>query len=93
MSGPARLLVRERGAAVDDVFTGASPGRAGLRPIRSLYRQGRAVSARSGARTECGVLLIHRVNNYLGHVAGWELADRGYLVLAMNRGSTTTKHR
>lgn len=31
-----------------------------------------------------GVLLIHRVNNYLGHLAGPELARRGFLVLAMN---------
>lgn len=30
------------------------------------------------------VLLIHRVNNYLNHIAGWELANRGFLVLAMN---------
>jgi pimeloyl-ACP methyl ester carboxylesterase len=30
------------------------------------------------------VLLIHRVNNYLGHGAAWELAERGFLVLAMN---------
>ena len=31
-----------------------------------------------------GVLLIHRVNNYLGHLAAWQLADRGFMVLAMN---------
>jgi hypothetical protein len=31
-----------------------------------------------------GVLLIHRVNNYLGHLAASELAKRGFLVLAMN---------
>ncbi len=30
------------------------------------------------------VLLIHRVNNYLGHLAAWELASRGFLVLTMN---------
>src|SRR6185312_3010528 len=30
------------------------------------------------------VLLIHRVNNYLGHIAARELARRGFLVLAMN---------
>lgn len=33
---------------------------------------------------EVGVLLIHRVNNYLGHLAASELAKRGFLVLAMN---------
>ena len=31
-----------------------------------------------------GVLLIHRVNNYLGHLAAWQLAERGFVVLAMN---------
>ena len=30
------------------------------------------------------MLLIHRVNNYLGHLAARELASRGFLVLAMN---------
>jgi pimeloyl-ACP methyl ester carboxylesterase len=33
---------------------------------------------------DVAVLLIHRVNNYLNHIAGWELAHRGFLVLAMN---------
>ncbi len=33
---------------------------------------------------EVAVLLIHRVNNYLGHLAGIELSRRGFLVLAMN---------
>jgi hypothetical protein len=33
---------------------------------------------------EIGVLLIHRVNNYLNHGAAWELARRGFVVLAMN---------
>jgi pimeloyl-ACP methyl ester carboxylesterase len=31
-----------------------------------------------------GILLIHRVNNYLGHIAGAEFAKRGFVVLAMN---------
>ena len=44
----------------------------------ALYRP-REERARS-----VGVLLIHRVNNYLGHIAAWELAERGFLVLAMN---------
>ena len=30
------------------------------------------------------VLLIHRVNNYLGHLAAAELSARGFLVLTMN---------
>src|SRR4030095_11650432 len=30
------------------------------------------------------VLLIHRVHNYLNQGAGWELATRGCVVLAMN---------
>jgi hypothetical protein len=38
----------------------------------------------SGDAPTIGVLLIHRVNNYLGHLAGAELARRGFLVLAMN---------
>ena len=38
----------------------------------------------SGDAPAIGVLLIHRVNNYLGHLAGTELARRGFLVLAMN---------
>ena len=33
---------------------------------------------------EIAVLLIHRVNNYLGHLASIELSRRGFLVLAMN---------
>jgi len=37
----------------------------------------------SGA-PQVAVLLIHRVNNYLGHIAAGELARRGFLVLAMN---------
>ncbi len=38
----------------------------------------------SRRRPDIGVLLIHRVNNYLGHIAASELARRGFLVLAMN---------
>jgi hypothetical protein len=38
----------------------------------------------AGDAPTIGVLLIHRVNNYLGHLAGTELARRGFLVLAMN---------
>ena len=38
----------------------------------------------SGDEPAVGVLLIHRVNNYLGHLAASELARRGFLVLAMN---------
>ena len=38
----------------------------------------------SGDQPTIGVLLIHRVNNYLGHLAASELARRGFLVLAMN---------
>ena len=37
-----------------------------------------------GDRPDVGVLLIHRVNNYLGHLAAMELARRGFAVLAMN---------
>jgi hypothetical protein len=33
---------------------------------------------------DVAVLLIHRVNNYLGHLAARELSSRGFLVLAMN---------
>jgi len=38
----------------------------------------------AGRERPVAVLLIHRVNNYLGHLAARELASRGYLVLAMN---------
>jgi hypothetical protein len=37
-----------------------------------------------GGDADIGILLIHRVNNYLGHIAASELARRGFLVLAMN---------
>jgi pimeloyl-ACP methyl ester carboxylesterase len=37
-----------------------------------------------GRERDVAVLLIHRVNNYLGHIAASELAARGFLVLAMN---------
>jgi len=37
-----------------------------------------------GGDADIGILLIHRVNNYLGHIATSELARRGFLVLAMN---------
>ncbi len=71
----------------------------GRRPSPAAWAQSRSDStfssiptrsrARSIARTPetqpaVGVLLIHRVNNYLGHLAASELARRGFLVLAMN---------
>ena len=43
----------------------------------ALYRPG-------SGDPEIGILMIHRVNNFLGHGAAWELARRGFLVLAMN---------
>jgi hypothetical protein len=33
---------------------------------------------------DVAVLIIHRVNNFLGHLAAVELSRRGFLVLAMN---------
>jgi hypothetical protein len=33
---------------------------------------------------DVGVLVIHRVNNFLGHLAAWRLVERGFIVLAMN---------
>ena len=36
------------------------------------------------APRDVAVLLIHRVNNYLGHLAARELSNRGFLVLTMN---------
>jgi hypothetical protein len=66
----------------------AAPASAQLAPIYvgfeeftvkgALYRP-----AEDRARN-VGVLLIHRVNNFLGHAAALELSRRGYLVLAMN---------
>jgi pimeloyl-ACP methyl ester carboxylesterase len=38
----------------------------------------------SSRERNIGVLLIHRVNNYLGHLAAWQLVERGFVVLAMN---------
>ena len=54
-----------------------------LRPVRPLHGEGGAVSAERAPR-DVAVLLIHRVNNYLGHLAARELSNRGFLVLAMN---------
>jgi pimeloyl-ACP methyl ester carboxylesterase len=34
--------------------------------------------------SDIGILIIHRVNNFLGHGAAGELARRGFVVLAMN---------
>lgn len=34
--------------------------------------------------SDIAILMIHRVNNFLGHGAAWELARRGFVVLAMN---------
>ena len=76
------LLIRSRRAADPPAGVGAEPP--GLRAVRSLHGQGRALPARFGGEPEVGVLLIHRVNNYLGHIAASELARRGFLVLAMN---------
>jgi pimeloyl-ACP methyl ester carboxylesterase len=39
---------------------------------------------RPDSEPRVAVLLIHRVNNFLGHPAAPELARRGFLVLAMN---------
>jgi hypothetical protein len=33
---------------------------------------------------DVSVLVIHRVNNFLGHLAAWRLVERGFIVLAMN---------
>ena len=38
----------------------------------------------TGATRDVAVLLIHRVNNYLGHLAARSSPSRGFLVLAMN---------
>ena len=75
------------------VVTAASvpAARAQGRPPLPLYVQfdpytvkGALYRPDSGDEPAVGVLLIHRVNNYLGHLAASELARRGFLVLAMN---------
>jgi len=38
----------------------------------------------AGRERSVAVLVIHRVNNFLGHLAAVELSNRGFLVLAMN---------
>ena len=43
-----------------------------------------AVYRPDGDGRDIGVLAIHRVNNYLNHIAGAELAKRGFPVLTMN---------
>ena len=69
----------------------ASPQTAGAQGRAPLYVQfdpytvkGALYRPESVDEATVGVLLIHRVNNYLGHIAAIELARRGFLVLAMN---------
>ena len=64
------------------------PARTQSRPIYIQFDpytvKGALYRPDSGDEPAVGVLLIHRVNNYLGHLAASELARRGFLVLAMN---------
>jgi hypothetical protein len=60
-------------------------------PVRPFYIQfepftvkGALYRPEEGRERDVAVLLIHRVNNYLGHLAAAELSARGFLVLAMN---------
>ena len=66
----------------------AQPAWAQSRPIYVQFDpytvKGALYRPDSGGQPEVAVLLIHRVNNYLGHLAASELARRGFLVLAMN---------
>ena len=67
---------------------------AGIVPVfarqRPLYIQFEPVTVKGAlyrpdaGESEVGVLIIHRVNNFLGHLAASELARRGFVVLAMN---------
>ena len=72
------------------LLTAASvtPARAQSRPVYLQFDpytvKGALYRPDSGDDPVVGVLLIHRVNNYLGHLAARELARRGFLVLAMN---------
>ncbi len=69
------------------VLIGAQPALAQSRPVYVQFDPFtvKAVLYRpDSGEPEVGVLLIHRVNNYLGHIAASELARRGFLVLAMN---------
>jgi hypothetical protein len=79
-----------RVAALYIVITIAA-GQAAWAQSRPIYLQfdpytvkGALYRPDSGDQPTIGVLLIHRVNNYLGHLAASELARRGFLVLAMN---------
>lgn len=64
------------------------PVRAQSRPIYIQFDpytvKGALYRPDSGDEPAVGVLVIHRVNNYLGHLAARELARRGFLVLVMN---------
>ena len=65
------------------------PSAAALKPARSTCSSTRSRSKGALYRPsepprDVAVLLIHRVNNYLGHRAAGELSKRGFLVLTMN---------
>jgi pimeloyl-ACP methyl ester carboxylesterase len=53
-------------------------------PLEPFTAKGALYRPAAGRERDVAVLLIHRVNNYLGHIAASELASRGFLVLAMN---------
>ena len=84
MSGPARLLV----AGVALLSAIGSPARAQVVPTYVQFDpftvKGALYRPEPGRERSVAVLLIHRVNNYLGHLAAWELSARGFVVLAMN---------
>jgi len=76
------------------------PANAQSRPIYVQFEpftvKGALYQPDAGGQADVGVLLIHGVNNYLGHLAARELARRGFVVLAMNsllknNGTTVTQ--
>jgi pimeloyl-ACP methyl ester carboxylesterase len=81
-------LVFRLAAIVSCVAMMAAPAAAQSRPMYLQFDpytvKGALYRPDGGGDPDVGVLLIHRVNNYLGHIAASELARRGFLVLAMN---------
>jgi pimeloyl-ACP methyl ester carboxylesterase len=77
---PALCLLLALTSAVSVATAQTSPVYVQFDPFTvkgALYRPG-------DSPRDVAVLLIHRVNNYLGHLAARELSSRGFLVLAMN---------
>src|SRR5262245_22816020 len=84
MASTARLVA----IALASIALGADAALAQITPVYVQFEpyavKGALYKPEPGRERRTAVLLIHRVNNFLGHGAAWELASRGFLVLAMN---------